>query len=282
MLEVKQISKKFRRKKALDSVNINLDKGIYGLLGENGAGKTTLIRCMTGLYKVSDGEIKWDKKNIKDEKEFCDLIGYLPQYFEGLKELTVWENMEYFAHLKDLLNLQVKARIEDSLKKVNLLENKDVKAKNLSGGMKRRLGIAQAILNNPRIIIFDEPTAGLDPKERLRFQNLISDYKNKESITIISTHIVSDIETLCDYIIVMKKGKVLGLYEASELANVAKGKVYSLTEEQYARQKENCYMVSKSQDEDKIKIRVLSEKVIEGKKEMANIEDGYLWLTMDS
>ena len=282
MLEVKQVSKKFRKKKALDSVNINLDKGIYGLLGENGAGKTTLIRCMTGLYKVSDGEIKWDKKNIKDEKEFCDLIGYLPQYFEGLKELTVWENMEYFAHLKDLPNLQVKARIEDSLKKVNLLENKDVKAKNLSGGMKRRLGIAQAILNNPKIIIFDEPTAGLDPKERLRFQNLISDYKNKESITIISTHIVSDIETLCDYIIVMKKGKVLGLYEASELANVAKGKVYSLTEEQYARQKENCYMVSKSQDEDKIKIRVLSEKVIEGKKEMANIEDGYLWLTMDS
>ncbi|WP_448902840.1 ABC transporter ATP-binding protein [Eubacterium sp.] len=282
MLEVKQVSKKFRKKKVLDSVNINLDKGIYGLLGENGAGKTTLIRCMTGLYKVSDGEIKWDKKNIKDEKEFCDLIGYLPQYFEGLKELTVWENMEYFAHLKDLPNLQVKARIEDSLKKVNLLENKDVKAKNLSGGMKRRLGIAQAILNNPKIIIFDEPTAGLDPKERLRFQNLISDYKNKESITIISTHIVSDIETLCDYIIVMKKGKVLGLYEASELANVAKGKVYSLTEEQYARQKENCYMVSKSQDEDKIKIRVLSEKVIEGKKEMANIEDGYLWLTMDS
>ena len=282
MLEVKQVSKKFRKKKALDSVNINLDKGIYGLLGENGAGKTTLIRCITGLYKVSDGEIKWDKKNIKDEKEFCDLIGYLPQYFEGLKELTVWENMEYFAHLKDLPNLLVKARIEDSLKKVNLLENKDVKAKNLSGGMKRRLGIAQAILNNPKIIIFDEPTAGLDPKERLRFQNLISDYKNKESITIISTHIVSDIETLCDYIIVMKKGKVLGLYEASELANVAKGKVYSLTEEQYARQKENCYMVSKSQDEDKIKIRVLSEKVIEGKKEMANIEDGYLWLTMDS
>lgn len=282
MLEVKQVSKKFRKKKALDSVNINLDKGIYGLLGENGAGKTTLIRCMIGLYKVSDGEIKWDKKNIKDEKEFCDLIGYLPQYFEGLKELTVWENMEYFAHLKDLSNLQVKARIEDSLKKVNLLENKDVKAKNLSGGMKRRLGIAQAILNNPRIIIFDEPTAGLDPKERLRFQNMISDYKNKESITIISTHIVSDIETLCDYIIVMKKGKVLGLYEASELANVAKGKVYSLTEEQYARQKENCYMVSKSQDEDKIKIRVLSEKVIKGKKEMANIEDGYLWLTMDS
>ena len=282
MLEVKQVSKKFKKKKALDSVNINLDKGIYGLLGENGAGKTTLIRCMTGLYKVSDGEIKWDKKNIKDEKEFCDLIGYLPQYFEGLKELTVWENMEYFAHLKNLPNLQVKARIEDSLKKVNLLENKDVKAKNLSGGMKRRLGIAQAILNNPKIIIFDEPTAGLDPKERLRFQNLISDYKNKESITIISTHIVSDIETLCDYIIVMKKGKVLGLYEAFELANVAKGKVYSLTEEQYAIQKENCYMVSKSQDEDKIKIRVLSEKVIEGKKEMANIEDGYLWLTMDS
>ncbi len=282
MLEVKQVSKKFRKKKAIDSVNINLDKGIYGLLGENGAGKTTLIRCITGLYKVSDGEIKWDKKNIKDEKEFCDLIGYLPQYFEGLKELTVWENMEYFAHLKDLPNLQVKARIEDSLKKVNLLENKDVKAKNLSGGMKRRLGIAQAILNNPRIIIFDEPTAGLDPKERLRFQNLISDYKSKESITIISTHIVSDIEALCNYIIVMKAGKVLGLYEASELANIANGKVYSLTEEQYARQKENCYMVSKSQEEDKIKIRVLSKKVIEGKKEMANIEDGYLWLTMDS
>lgn len=190
--------------------------------------------------------------------------------------------MEYFAHLKDLSYLQLNEKIEEALEKVNLLEYKDKKAKNLSGGMKRRLGIAQAILNELKLIIFDEPTAGLDPKERLRFQNLISEYKNKDSITIISTHIVSDVETLCDRIIVMKAGMVLGLFEASELANIANGKVYSLTEEQYSKQKENCYIISKSQEADKIKIRVLSENLIEGKKEIANIEDGYLWLTMDS
>lgn len=281
MLKVRQVSKKFWRKRALCSVDIQFEKGIYGLLGENGAGKTTLLRCIVGLYKPTEGEVYWNEKNVLQSKEYCDILGYLPQYFEGLKDLNIREVLEYFGDIKNIPAKRLQDRIESSLSAVNLLEQKEDKVRTLSGGMQRRLGIAQAILNEPKVLIFDEPTAGLDPKERLRFQNLISEYKESDSVVLISTHIVSDIESLCNHIIVMKSGQVLGVYTPEELAEKAKGKVYQLTEHQYELQKDLCFMISKTQQENSQMVRVLSDNELDGEKVNSNVEDGYLWITLE-
>lgn len=279
MLEIKNVSKKFWRKVALNSVDLQLEKGIYGLLGENGAGKTTLLRCITGLYKPTEGEVCWNGKNILKSKEYCDILGYLPQYFEGLKDLKVREVLEYFGDIKNVPKNKLKERIEMSLSVVNLLEQKEDKVRSLSGGMQRRLGIAQAILNKPELLIFDEPTSGLDPKERLRFQSLVSEYHDSDSIVLLSTHIVSDIESLCDYIIVMQSGWVLGVYTHLELAKMAEGKVYLLSEEEYQVEKNRCVPVYRLQEGNKRFVRALSDVELAGKKVEATLEDGYIWIT---
>ncbi|MCM1245273.1 MAG: ATP-binding cassette domain-containing protein [Roseburia sp.] len=200
MVEITNLSKKFRRKEVLNQVCLSLESGAYGMLGPNGAGKTTLLRCMLGLYPVRQGEIQLDVPNWQ--------IGYLPQNFGLFRELSVYDMLYYFCELKKIPKTDREEAIVQALDSVNLTENRKTKISKLSGGMQRRAGIAQAILGSPPLIVFDEPTVGLDPEERKRFKDMILKRK-KNSIILFSTHIVGDIEDVCDRIIIMNKGRII-------------------------------------------------------------------------
>lgn len=279
MLEVQNVSKKFKKQEVLHGIDMKLDNAVYGLLGENGAGKTTLMRCIAGLYQNYSGKITWKNKNGEIEKKYYEKIGYLPQTFEGLGELKVEEFLKYFCAMKKIDKKLEKTEIERVLESVNLLEHKKKKVASLSGGMRRRLGIAQTMLGNPKLIMFDEPTTGLDPKERLRFQNIIAENKKNENVTIISTHLVSDIEYLSDKIIVMKEGTLLGVFTPLELAKEADGKIYELSEEEYENVKEDVLLIKISQNVNARKIRVMTDQPMDYEKVEATVEDGYLWIS---
>ena len=279
MLEIKELCKKFKKQEVLHSINMKLDRGVYGLLGENGAGKTTLMRCIAGLYTDYSGNIIWKEENGITDKKYYEKIGYLPQSFEGLGELKTEEFLRYFCAMKNIDRKSETTEIDRVLKSVNLLDKKKKKVSSLSGGMKRRLGIAQTMLGNPNLLMFDEPTTGLDPKERIRFQNIVAENKKNDNVTIISTHLVTDIEYLSDKIIVMKDGKILGVFTPIELAMESDGKIYELTEDEYARNKENVTLIKISQNVKERKVRVMSDKKIEGKIMEATVEDGYLWIS---
>lgn len=279
MLEVQNVSKKFKKQEVLHGIDMKLDNAVYGLLGENGAGKTTLMRCIAGLYQNYSGKITWKNKNGEIEKKYYEKIGYLPQTFEGLGELKVEEFLKYFCAMKKIDKKLEKTEIERVLESVNLLEHKKKKVASLSGGMRRRLGIAQTMLGNPKLIMFDEPTTGLDPKERLRFQNIIAENKKNENVTIISTHLVSDIEYLSDKIIVMKEGTLLGVFTPLELAKEANGKIYELSEEEYENVKEDVLLIKISQNVNARKIRVMTDQPMDYEKVEATVEDGYLWIS---
>lgn len=202
MIEVKHVSKRFGKKQVLNNISCTIEKGIYGLLGPNGAGKTTLMRCMTNLYSLSGGEVLIDGVSSKKKKKTN--IGYLPQSFGLFKELNVYDSMNYFCNLKGIPKKERKEEILRCIHAVNMEENLKKAGGKLSGGMMRRVGVAQALLNHPELILFDEPTAGLDPEERIRFKNTISSLGGEETV-IISTHIVEDIEACCDKVIVMDR-----------------------------------------------------------------------------
>ena len=189
MLEINNVSKFFSKFKAVNEFTYKFDNGVYALLGPNGAGKSTLLRCITNLYSLTSGKITFDGIDIKDNKDFSSNIGYLPQSFGLFRELKVYEGLELIANIKNFQNYN----IDKVLELVNLEEKRMSKIGSLSGGMVRRLGIAQAIMGDPKVVIFDEPTAGLDPEERLRFKNIVNKIKN-DKLIIISTHIVDDVE----------------------------------------------------------------------------------------
>ena len=216
MLEVKNLTKRFGKRVALNDVSLTLDAGIYGLLGPNGSGKTTLMRCIAGVMKPNAGTVSCPSN-----------IGYLPQKFGMFKELTVYETMEYFCALKRVPKDIQRATIMECLEHVHLEDRFKDKVGALSGGMMRRLGIAQTMLGDPMLILVDEPTAGLDPEERLRFKNLMRKaFANKA--VLISTHIVEDVEAICNNIIILDGGHILTQCTASELRLQAEGKVYSI------------------------------------------------------
>ena len=206
-LIINDISKQYKDKMAVNHISIKLQKGIYGLLGENGAGKTTLMRMLCGILKPSSGTIAFDGIDVSEE-EYRSILGYLPQDFGYYPEFTAVDFLLYFAALKGIPKVQAKRRVNELLSLVSLEDVGKKKIKNFSGGMKQRLGIAQVLLNNPKLIILDEPTAGLDPKERVKFRNLINTL-GKESIVLLSTHIVSDIENIADQVLIMKEGKLI-------------------------------------------------------------------------
>lgn len=200
MIQIERVSKRFRKREAIRDFSCNIEAGCYGLLGANGAGKTTLLRCILGLYPVSSGKILIDKDIT---------IGYLPQKFGLFHELKVIDMMDYFAVAKKIPKEKRMDEIIQVLELVNLSDRAGDKVARLSGGMQRRLGIAQAILGNPDILLFDEPTTGLDPEERARFKAIISRLDKKKKCIIISTHIVEDVESVCERVIMMKEGKLL-------------------------------------------------------------------------
>lgn len=225
-LELRNISKKYGKTEALHEYSAVFENGIYGLLGPNGAGKTTLMNIVATLMKPSGGEVLFDGKSIyKMGKEYRRILGYLPQYPGLYPFYTGRELLSYFAKLKDV---DASAeRINELLGLVHLLDAADKKVGGYSGGMKKRMAIAVALLNNPKLIVMDEPTAGLDPKERVRFRNLISDYAAGR-IVILSTHIVSDIEAIADEVLLMRKGKLVSQGTVAELTKKAEGKVWEL------------------------------------------------------
>lgn len=276
MLEIKNLSKKFGKKTVLNNIDYTFENGIYGLLGPNGSGKTTLIRAITGLYSVSKNTVIFNSVDTKNNKEFLSAVGYLPQSFGMFKELTVREMLTFFANIKGISKNDSEKDIVNTLKLVNLSDKIDSKVSKLSGGMIRRAGIAQALLGNPKVIIFDEPTVGLDPEERLRFKNIISNLP-KDKVIIISTHIVEDVEALCEKIIIMNTGKILVSGTTQEIEKLAYNKVYLLPQSELSNVKSK-YVVQKQYTEDGANFaRILSESKLEYRKPELTIEDGYMY-----
>lgn len=226
-LTLERLSKQFKNRIAVENVNAELTEGIYGFLGANGAGKTTLMQMICGIVAPTSGEVKINgKNNIEMGEEFRDLLGYLPQEFGYTPGFTAEDFMLYIASVKGLDPRYARRRTRELMKLVSLEGDMKRKIRTFSGGMKRRLGIAQALLNDPKILIMDEPTAGLDPKERAYFRNVIAEMA-QDKIIIISTHIVSDIEYISDQVIIMKKGRFILQGTTEELTAEADGMVWS-------------------------------------------------------
>ncbi|MGN0527330.1 MAG: ATP-binding cassette domain-containing protein [Acutalibacteraceae bacterium] len=277
MLIIDNVTKKFNgNKKVLNGVSFKFDSGVYGLLGPNGSGKTTLMRCILGLYPYS-GTIELNGSTIKNNKKTASKIGYLPQSFGLFRDLTVYEVMDYFAVQKNLLGKDAKDEIAKALEAVNLSDRTESKCKKLSGGMIRRVGIAQALLGKPDLIMFDEPTAGLDPEERLRFKNIISSI-SKDTTVVISTHIVEDIESVCEKVVVFNKGSIIKGDSIQNIRSAAEGKVFIVPENQGFNK--NAFVVREYLQDDKTVKRVLSNEAC-GTLVTPTVEDGYLCLLKD-
>ena len=228
-LTIQDLTKEFGTLRAVDHVNFSMTNGVYGLLGVNGAGKTTLMRMLTTLIKPTSGEILWDGQDVYAmDGQFRKLLGYLPQDFGYYPDFSIYDYLMYIASIKGIRPAVAKERVKLLLKQVGLVRARHKKMKTLSGGMKRRAGIAQAMLNDPKILILDEPTAGLDPSERIRFRNLISEL-SEDRIVLLSTHIVSDIEYIANEILLMKDGCITMSGTAEEIVASMPEKVWTFT-----------------------------------------------------
>lgn len=225
---LKDLDKYYGKKQALRRVNLTISQGMFGLLGPNGAGKTTLMKILATLLPKTGGKVTICGTDISQEREIRRMVGYLPQDFSMYGNMTVYEAMDYLGVLSGMKKAERRERIPMLLEKVNLTENHGTKVKAMSGGMRRRLGIAQAILHNPRVLIVDEPTAGLDPEERVRFRNLLCEIA-EERIVILSTHIVGDIEATCENIAVLNRGELLFQGTVTDLLEHAEGKIFTAT-----------------------------------------------------
>lgn len=276
MIQIENLVKNFKKHKVLDNINLTLENGTYGILGPNGAGKTTLLRCLTGLYEDYKGSITIDNHSVKTNKT-KKYIGYLPQNFSVFPEMNIYEMMDFYAHLKKISSCDIKSEIDRCLDFTDMKNHLKKKGSQLSGGMIRRIGIAQALLGNPSVIIMDEPTVGLDPEEQLRFKNMISKL-DKEKTILLSTHIVSDVEVLCDKIIVMKEGKILSFSTVAEITSIAEGKVYEIQNYDENWGDNKIYIEREYIKDGKKTARILVSDEYPAQKLPAGLEDGYLCL----
>lgn len=243
---LKNITKKYKNKEVLSHLNFEFDNKIYAFIGHNGSGKSTLMRIITGLIEPTQGEvIFYQNDKIIDYKKVK--FGYLSQEFNAFKEFTVYEQLEYFAIMKKINKKVYSNEIKKVLVEVNLWENKDVKCKNLSGGMIRRLGIAQTLLGSPDVIILDEPVVGLDPDERMRFMEIIKSIQLDIPI-IFSTHIIDDISSLSSEIILFKNGQIKFNGSSSQFIDSAKGKIYLCSRENLSKIKERIASIKISEN----------------------------------
>lgn len=278
---IDNLSKRYGKKEAIKSVSLTIPNGMYGLLGRNGAGKTSLMRILATLSVPTTGEVKLNGVSIKETAKIREMVGYLPQDFSMYRSMTVFGVMDYLGLLSNIPDKVRKERIYELLDKVNLKDNAKTKVKALSGGMKRRLGIAQALLHNPQILIVDEPTAGLDPEERIRFRNLLSDFADGR-IVLLSTHIASDIESTCDGVAVLNDGRLIFHGSTEELIQQADGKVYLITAskkmDRHIKEKYVCLNMNNSRAG--MQYRILSDTLPEEKRTIQppTLEDGYMYL----
>ena len=280
-IEIKHLNQYYGQKCALKDVNLTIHKGMFGLLGRNGAGKTTLMKVLATLLPKTEGSVSVCGIPLEDAARVRRITGYLPQEFSMYPNMTVYEAMDYLGVLSGLGSRERKELIPKLLSQVNLLEDKKKKVKALSGGMKRRLGIAQAILHNPQVLIVDEPTAGLDPEERVRFRNLLSEIA-QERIVILSTHIVGDIEATCEQIAVLDEGEILYHGTVSNLIEMADGRVYTaqISKSELPRLKERYVVTSMLTLGNNVMVRFIAEnKPFEGAQCCeAGVEDAYMYL----
>ena len=280
-LSLDRLTKHYGNKIAVDCVSVTLKPGVYGLLGANGAGKTTLMRMLCAILESTSGEVLLNGKEVTAMgADYRNVLGYLPQDFGYYPNYTAMEFLMYISALKGIPKKIALKRSKELLEEVGLSHVANKKVKTFSGGMKQRVGIAQALLNNPDILIFDEPTAGLDPKERVRFRNLLSEYAG-DKIVILSTHIVSDIEAIADEVLLMKKGKFVLQGTVQELTEKANGKVWELTvPAKEARKWQAKTTVANLRHEGKeVVLRIISDKKPseEAVSCEATLEDLYLY-----
>lgn len=280
-IRIQNLDKYYGKKCALKDINLNIPKGMFGLLGRNGAGKTTLMKVLATLLKSDKGAITICDIPIDRAREIRSIIGYLPQDFSMYANMNVYESMDYLGVLSGVSKQERKTRIPELLTKVNLHNNKRTKVKAMSGGMRRRLGIAQALLHDPKVLIVDEPTAGLDPEERVRFRNLLCELA-EERIVILSTHIVGDIEATCENIAVLDEGKILFHGTVFELMEEAKGNIYTanVSKLEVQQMKEKYIITSMLTLGEQVTIRFISKERPFQSATICdvNVEDAYMYL----
>lgn len=280
-LRLEQVTKEFKNKIAVDHVSLCLREGVYGFLGANGAGKTTLLRMICGVLRPTAGEILCNGTKIqKLGGDYRYMLGYLPQDFGYYPDFTAKRYLRYLAACKAVPDGIAGEKVQEMLRLVGLEEEQNMKIRTFSGGMIRRLGIAQALMNDPEIIVLDEPTSGLDPKERIRFRNMISSLSKGRTI-ILSTHIVSDVEFIADEVLLMKEGRIAGQGSISEVTESISGKVWEYTAEQAEAfgLNERFPVSNLKNDGDRVKLRILSDSCpCEGAvPAVPGLEDVYLY-----
>lgn len=282
-LKIEHLSKQFKDKNAVNDVSLTLTTGVWGLLGANGAGKTTLMRMIADIMTPTSGTISYDCTDIhKMGKSYRSLFGFLPQDFGYSRDFTVNDYLEYVAALKDIPSYETPRKINYLLEILTLSDVKGKKISKLSGGMKRRVGIAQAVLNDPKILVMDEPTAGLDPGERVRFRNFISEFSH-DRIVLISTHIVSDIEYIATQNAIMKAGQIIDVGTTNKLLKQMEGKVWSCTVPALKMMEYELRLRiinQRVEDNNQISIRYLADhsEIESSISAPPRLEDLYLWL----
>ncbi len=280
-IEMKRLTKNYGKKQALSEVSLSIGSGMFGLLGPNGAGKTTLMKILTALLEKTGGEVTVCGVPIEDGRQIRNMTGYLPQDFSMYGNMSAYEALDYLALLSGMNKAERRAKVPEMLEKVNLSEKQKTKVRSMSGGMKRRLGIAQAIIHDPKVIIVDEPTAGLDPEERVRFRNLLCEIA-KDRIVLLSTHIVGDIEATCEKIAVLNQGRICFDGKVTELLSLVEGKVYSAeiaaVELEKAKQKYMVTGILTTGSTANIKIIADDKPFPQARQVQPDVEDAYMYL----
>ena len=280
-IKIKHLNQYYGRKQALKDVSLTIRTGMFGLLGRNGAGKTTLMKVIATLLPKSEGTVSVCGRSTQSAGEVRKIVGYLPQEFSMYPNMTVYEAMDYLGVLSGLGKAERRERIKELLERVNLTDDRRKKVKALSGGMKRRLGIAQAILHDPKVLIVDEPTAGLDPEERVRFRNLLCEIA-EDRIVILSTHIVGDIEATCEDIAVLDEGSVIYQGTVPDLVSRTEGKVYSaqISKRELELLKKDYIVTSMLTLGNNVMARFLAEEKPFSSAKLceAGVEDAYMYL----
>jgi ABC-type multidrug transport system ATPase subunit len=286
-LSIQSVSKQYRRDFwGLRDFSLELEAGVLGLLGPNGAGKSTLMHILATITEKTQGMVCWNGVDIsKHPDDLRDVLGYLPQDFGVYPNLNAWEFLEYMAAIKGLDAESAHRRIEELLQLLNLVDAAKRPLGSYSGGMKQRVGIAQALLNNPQLLIVDEPTAGLDPEERVRFRNLLADLSGQR-IVILSTHIVSDVEATATSIAIINKGHRITHAAPEAILQAVEGKVWRwvVSSEEFTQLKQSHLISNTARRSDGVHVRVVAEQKPNAEAEpiMANLEDAYLYFVQSS